>query len=116
MGRADGFGGFDTPFWERPTTDWRPLVDAGLRAHYVASVHAARAMVAAGSGLIVHISPFGSRRHLHSVLYGVAKTGLDKMAADMAVELQGTGVHAIPSGRLGGGGLFGPGGSATTVG
>lgn len=91
----DGFAGFDAPFWERPVTDWRPLVDVGLRAHYVASVHAARMMVAAGSGLVVNISSFGSRGHLHSVLYGVAKTGLDKMAADMAVELRGTGVSAI---------------------
>jgi NAD(P)-dependent dehydrogenase (short-subunit alcohol dehydrogenase family) len=91
----DGFVGFDAPFWERPVTDWRPLVDVGLRAHYVASVHAARTMVAAGSGLVVNISSFGSRGHLHSVLYGMAKTGLDKMAADMAVELRGTGVSAI---------------------
>ncbi|MGZ8178455.1 SDR family NAD(P)-dependent oxidoreductase [Williamsia sp. SKLECPSW1] len=91
----DGFGGFAEPFWERPVSDWRPLVDVGLRAHYVASVHAARLMVDAGSGLVVHVSSFGSRGHLHSVLYGVAKTGLDKMAADMAVELRGTGVTAI---------------------
>jgi NAD(P)-dependent dehydrogenase (short-subunit alcohol dehydrogenase family) len=90
-----GFGGFDAPFWERPITDWRPLVDLGLRAHYVASVHAGRMMVPAGSGLVVHISSFGSRGHLHSVLYGMAKTALDKMAADMAVELRGTGVSAI---------------------
>lgn len=91
----EGFGGFAEPFWRRPVSDWRPLVDVGLRAHYVASVHAARLMVDAGSGLIVHVSSFGSRGHLHSVLYGVAKTGLDKMAADMAVELRGTGVTAI---------------------
>ncbi|MEP9395707.1 SDR family NAD(P)-dependent oxidoreductase [Gordonia sp. VNQ95] len=90
-----GFGGFSEPFWKRPVSDWDTLIGVGLRAHYVASVHAARAMVDAGSGLIVNISSFGSRGHLHSVLYGMSKAGLDKMAADMATELEGTGVTAI---------------------
>ena len=67
----------------------------GLRAHYVAAVHAAQLMVARGSGLIANISSFGTRGHLHSVLYGMSKAGLDKMAADMAVELAGTGVSAV---------------------
>ncbi|GAA2055908.1 SDR family NAD(P)-dependent oxidoreductase [Williamsia deligens] len=91
----EGFAGFTAPFWERPVSDWDPLVGVGLRAHYVATVHAARIMVPAGRGLVVHISSFGSRGHLHSVAYGVSKTGLDKMAADMAVELSGTGVSVV---------------------
>lgn len=90
-----GFHGFTERFWERPLGDWDPLVGIGLRAHYVASVHAAKLMVARGSGLIANISSFGSRGHLHSVLYGMAKAGLDKMAADMAVELAGTGVNTL---------------------
>ncbi|NED67299.1 SDR family oxidoreductase, partial [Streptomyces sp. SID10244] len=40
-----GFGGFSDRFWERPVDDWDTLIDVGLRAHYVASVHAARMMV-----------------------------------------------------------------------
>ncbi|WP_055475742.1 SDR family NAD(P)-dependent oxidoreductase [Gordonia sp. HS-NH1] len=91
----NGFGGFSEPFWKRPVDDWDTLIGVGLRAHYVASVHAGRIMTEAGGGLIVNISSFGSRGHLHSVLYGMSKTGLDKMAADMAVELRGTGVSAI---------------------
>ncbi|OPX16937.1 SDR family NAD(P)-dependent oxidoreductase [Gordonia sp. i37] len=90
-----GFGGFSEPFWQRPVGDWDSLIGVGVRAHYVASVHAGRLMVAAGSGLIVNISSFGTRGHLHSVLYGMSKAALDKMVADMAVELQGTGVHAV---------------------
>ncbi|GAC70147.1 SDR family NAD(P)-dependent oxidoreductase [Gordonia soli] len=90
-----GFGGFSDRFWERPVDDWDTLIGVGLRAHYVASVHAAQVMVPQGSGLIVNISSFGSRGHLHSVLYGMSKTGLDKMAADMGTELAGTGVTAI---------------------
>ncbi|MEV7794319.1 SDR family NAD(P)-dependent oxidoreductase [Streptomyces sp. NPDC087512] len=91
----DGMAGFDEPFWTRPVTDWEPLIGTGLRAHYVASVHAARHMVARGSGLIVNISSFGARAPLHSVLYGVSKAGLDKMAADMGHELAATGVSAV---------------------
>ncbi|UPG68958.1 SDR family NAD(P)-dependent oxidoreductase [Gordonia hongkongensis] len=90
-----GFGGFSDPFWKRPVDDWDTLIGVGLRAHYVASVHAARLMTDAGRGLIANISSFGSRGHLHSVLYGMSKTALDKMAADMAVELRGTGVSSI---------------------
>lgn len=87
-----GFGGFSENFWQRPVSDWDTLIDVGLRAHYVASVFAARQMVPAGRGLIVSISSFGTRAHLHSVLYGMSKAGIDKMTADMATELTGTGV------------------------
>ncbi|AEF34638.1 oxidoreductase [Mycolicibacter sinensis] len=91
----EGFAGFTEKFWQRPLSDWDTLIGVGLRAHYVASVHAAQLMVARGSGLIANISSFGTRGHLHSVLYGMSKAGLDKMAADMAVELTGTGVSAV---------------------
>ncbi len=90
-----GFGGFADRFWERPIDDWDTLIAVGLRAQYVSSVHAARLMVPRGSGLIASISSFGSRGHLHSVLYGVSKAALDKMAFDMGGELDGTGVTAV---------------------
>lgn len=90
-----GFAGFTEKFWQRPFSDWDTLIGVGLRAHYVACVHAAQLMVPRGTGLIVNISSFGTRGHLHSVLYGMSKAGLDKMAADMAVELKGTGVSAL---------------------
>lgn len=83
------------PFWERPVSDWDLLVGLGLRAHYVASRQAAPRMVARGRGLIVNISSFGARGRLHSVAYGVSKVGLDKMAADMAVDLADTGVTTL---------------------
>lgn len=90
-----GFGGFSDRFWERPVDDWDTLIEVGVRAHYVASVYAARAMVPRGRGLIASISSFGSRGHLHSVLYGMSKAALDKMAHDMGHELAGTGVTAV---------------------
>lgn len=90
-----GFGGFSDKFWERPVDDWDTLIGVGVRAHYVASVCAARSMVPRGSGLIATISSFGTRGHLHSVLYGMSKASLDKMAFDMGHELAGTGVTAV---------------------
>ncbi|MDG3010952.1 SDR family NAD(P)-dependent oxidoreductase [Rhodococcus sp. D2-41] len=94
-GPSDGYAGFSQPFWKRPIDDWDQLIGIGLRAHYVASVEAAKLMVERGSGVMANISSFGTRGHLHSVLYGMSKAGLDKMAADMAVELKGTGVTAV---------------------
>ena len=67
----------------------------GLRAHYVASCEATKVMVPQGSGLMVNISSFGSRAPFHTVLYGMSKTALDKMASDMAHELAGTGVSTL---------------------
>jgi len=90
-----GFAGFSDPFWKRPVDDWDSLIGVGLRAHYVASVEAAKLMVARGGGMLVNISSFGTRGYLHSVLYGMSKAGLDKMAADMAVDLRDTGVTAL---------------------
>ena len=87
-----GFAGFTAKFYERPVSDWDSLIGIGLRSHYVAAVQAAQIMVPQGSGLIASTSSFGSRGHLHSVLYGVGKTGVDKMAYDMGAELAGTGV------------------------
>jgi NAD(P)-dependent dehydrogenase (short-subunit alcohol dehydrogenase family) len=87
--------GFNGRFWERPAGDWDALIGIGLRAHYVASCEAARIMVPQGSGLIVNISSFGSRSPFHTVLYGMSKTALDKMASDMAHELTGTGVATL---------------------
>ncbi|MEO6885243.1 MAG: SDR family NAD(P)-dependent oxidoreductase [Jatrophihabitantaceae bacterium] len=94
-GPPDGYRGFSDPFWERPIDDWDALIGVGLRAHYVASVAACRLMVEQHSGLIVNISSFGTRAHLHSVLYGMSKAGLDKMTSDMAVELAGRDVTVL---------------------
>ncbi len=43
-------------FWEHPVSVWDDMVGIGLRAHYVASVHAAPLLIAAQRGLIVNIS------------------------------------------------------------
>lgn len=67
----------------------------GTRSHYVASVLAAPLLLANGSGLIVNVSSSGAVSYGHNVVYGVGKAAVDKMTADMAVDLAGTGVAVV---------------------
>ena len=82
-------------FWEHPISIWDDMVGIGLRAHYVASVHAAPRMIAAGKGLIANISSPGAGQYLFSTAYGVGKSGVDRLASDMAHELAPHGVVAL---------------------
>ena len=81
------------PFWEKPI-ELVDILSVGLRSAYVASYHAAPMMVARGSGLIVFTSSFGGVCYMHGPAYGAQKAGVDKFAADMAVDFEGTGVAA----------------------
>jgi dehydrogenase/reductase SDR family protein 1 len=83
------------PFWQAPLSFWDDMHRVGLRSHYVAAVHAARAMVAARRGLIVHVSSFGAKIYAVNVAYGVGKAGVDRMARDMARELAPHGVTSV---------------------
>jgi NAD(P)-dependent dehydrogenase (short-subunit alcohol dehydrogenase family) len=83
------------PFWEQPVRRWDAMFAAGVRAAYVAGQHAARLMVAAGSGLIVNVSFWAARKHIGNVAYGASKAATDKMTADMAEELRAHGVAAV---------------------
>ncbi|MDF2824312.1 MAG: short-chain dehydrogenase [Mycobacterium sp.] len=82
------------PFWEKPI-ELADVLDVGLRSGYVASWHAAPVMAAAGSGLIVFTSSPGSVCYMHGPAYGAQKAGVDKLAADMAVDFRGTGVCVV---------------------
>lgn len=82
------------PFWEKEL-DAQKILDVGLRSAYVASWHAAKMMVAQRSGLIGFTSSFGATCYMHGPAYGAQKAGLDKLAHDMAHDLQGTGVAAV---------------------
>ena len=82
-------------FWTIPLSRWDKSFQAGVRAHYVASVFAAPIMIAQGSGLIVNISFFAAQKDNSGVAYGVAKAASDRMAATMAYELREHGVAAI---------------------
>nr|WP_277998564.1 SDR family NAD(P)-dependent oxidoreductase [Sphingomonas liriopis] len=56
---------------------------------------ARRVAVAAGQGLIVFTSSFGSVCYMHGPAYGAQKAGVDKFAADMGVDFRDTGVTAV---------------------
>ncbi|MEB3321252.1 MAG: SDR family NAD(P)-dependent oxidoreductase [Synechococcaceae cyanobacterium] len=83
------------PFWESDPGVWDACNDAGLRSHYVASVHAARMMVRRRRGLICTISSWGSLFPLFNVAYGVGKAACDRLAAEMAAELRPHGVASL---------------------
>lgn len=84
-------------FWEHPIQVWDDQVGIGLRAAYVASVHAAKLMMVAEDSLrfMVNISSSGSERYAFSASYGVAKSGNDRLARDFAVEGREDGLVAI---------------------
>ena len=83
------------PFWEQPAHRWTGMMEAGVRAAFVAASHAAAVMVQRRRGLIVNISYWAARKYLANVIYGMAKAATDKMTADMAHELQPYGVAVI---------------------
>jgi len=83
------------PFWDQPLWRWDAMMNAGVRAGYVASAHAARLMVPARRGLIVHLSHWAAQKHLGNVIYGTSKAATDKMAGDMAHELRGHDVAVV---------------------
>jgi dehydrogenase/reductase SDR family member 1 len=76
------------PFWEQPIWRWDAMFQSGVRAHYVAGIHAARTMVKQRSGLIVNISFWAAQKHIGNVAYGVSKAATDKLTFDMAHELR----------------------------
>lgn len=81
-------------FWQKPLA-LVDILDVGLRSAYVASYYAAPLMVAARRGLIVFTSSFGASCYMHGPAYGAQKAGLDKFAADMAVDLRPHQVAAL---------------------
>lgn len=86
----------DSPFWERPLSLWRDMIDVGLRSSYAASIFAAPLMIASGpGGLIVNTSGPGAAKFRHSLPYGVGKAGQDKLAYDMAHDLLSHRIAAI---------------------
>jgi dehydrogenase/reductase SDR family member 1 len=83
------------PFWQQPMHRWTGMMDAGVRAAFVAAAHAARAMVPRRRGLIVNISFWPARKYIGNAIYGVAKAATDKLTADMAHELRPHGVAVL---------------------
>jgi NAD(P)-dependent dehydrogenase (short-subunit alcohol dehydrogenase family) len=82
-------------FWEQPLALWDSMHGRGVRTSYVAASLAARVMVPHGRGVIVNLTSFAGRRFVPPVAYGVAHAAIERMTADMARELAGTGVTVV---------------------
>jgi len=83
-----------TRFWEEPINVIDTL-DVGLRSGYVATVCAAPLMLPQRHGLVVFTSAPGAAHYVFGPSYGVHKAGVDKMAADMAVDFKDFGIAAV---------------------
>lgn len=83
-------------FWEKDVEVWDSIHTVGCRSHYVATCHAVPLMKKnrpfGKSGMkrpmIAMISSFGGLCYTFNVAYGVGKAAVDRMAKDMAVELE----------------------------
>ena len=85
----------NVPFWQLDDDLWDGLLRVGLRSHYVASRCVAGRMAERGRGLIVCTSSGGSVRYTFNVPFGVQKAGVDKLARDMAHDLQPFNVASV---------------------
>ena len=81
-------------FYERPLGEYDDHM-SGVRWAYALSQLVAPGMVEAKSGLIVNISSAGGIFYFCGVPYGVMHAALDKLGADVATELKGTGVTCV---------------------
>jgi NAD(P)-dependent dehydrogenase (short-subunit alcohol dehydrogenase family) len=84
-------------FWDHPISIWDDQVGIGLRAHYVASWHAAPLLFEGRladvrgddvAAFICNVSSPGGQSYHFSSSYGAGKAGLDRLGADMAIELE----------------------------
>jgi NAD(P)-dependent dehydrogenase (short-subunit alcohol dehydrogenase family) len=82
------------PFWEKPLSNWE-MIDVGVRSSYVAAWHAAHTMVPQKSGLIVAISGYVGVTYTYGVIFGTAKSAVDRMSRDLAIELKPHNVASI---------------------
>ena len=83
------------PFWEKPLAASVDLLEVGLRSSLVASYYAAPLLVGTGRGLVVFTSAPGAVHYQYGAAYGAHKAGMDKFAADMAVDFRPFGVTAV---------------------
>lgn len=81
-------------FWEKPI-EIVDMLDVGLRSGYVASYYAAPLFIRQRRGLVVFTSASGAVHYVFGPAYGAHKAGMDKFAADMAVDFKDYNVAAL---------------------
>ena len=75
------------PFWDKPL-HLADMISVGVRSSYVATYYAMPLLMASGRGLVVFTSASGAVHYSMGPAYGAHKAGIDKLAADMAVDFQ----------------------------
>lgn len=89
---------FDAPFWEQPLWRWEGMFTAGVRAHFLASRHAAPPLIQRRderSGLIVHTIAWAFGAFLGNVLYDTAKAATARLAFGTAQQRRRRRVAAV---------------------
>ena len=86
---------FDSPFWEQPTWRWDAMFTSGVRAHYVASQHAARMMVPKRRGLIISTTFWDRGKYFTPLPYYLSKLAINRMMYAMSLELREYGVSTV---------------------
>ena len=81
-------------FWEKPLK-LVDMINVGLRSSYVASYYAAPMFVDQRRGLVIFTSASGAVHYVFGPAYGAHKSGMDKFAADMAVDFKDYNVAAV---------------------
>lgn len=82
------------PFWEKPLSNLE-MWDVGVRSNFIAAWHAAKIMAPQRSGLIVAISGYTGVTYTYGVIFGTAKSAVDRMSRDMAIELEPYNIASI---------------------
>ena len=93
---------FGKPFWKRPISVFDKAMDIGVRSAYVMSKYVAGIMTEQKHGLIIQTSSTGAFHYAFDVAYGVAHAGIDRLTADMALELKDYKVRSITLHPVGG--------------
>jgi NAD(P)-dependent dehydrogenase (short-subunit alcohol dehydrogenase family) len=81
-------------FWEKPL-EIVDMLEVGLRSGYVASYYAAPLMIQQRGGFIVFTSASGAVHYVYGPAYGAHKAGMDKFAADMAIDFKSYDVAVV---------------------
>jgi NAD(P)-dependent dehydrogenase (short-subunit alcohol dehydrogenase family) len=88
-------GSFDAPIWEQPARHWEGMFTAGVRAHLLASHHAAPLMLPQQQGLIINTTAWLEGHYLGNLFYDVAKAAINRMAYGLAHELRPHNIAAV---------------------
>jgi NAD(P)-dependent dehydrogenase (short-subunit alcohol dehydrogenase family) len=90
-------------FWEQGAAVWDPLMQVGLRSHYIAACAGAPLLIETAAAnkqppvppAIINVGSFGGVSYVFNTAYGVGKAAVDRLSKDMAVELRPNGVASF---------------------